>query len=120
MIRRPPRSTLFPYTTLFRSLRAGECGCCEPTDTAPYAGTVAQWRHRNALLLNNARHVLAPSQDTASRIAGFVPGARVQAVAHTDLPAQLPAPVAHPLAATAPLKIVVLGAMSAIKDAQRR
>src|SRR3712207_7608749 len=25
MIRRPPRSTLFPYTTLFRSVRAG-CG----------------------------------------------------------------------------------------------
>src|SRR2546425_4250482 len=25
MIRRPPRSTLFPYTTLFRSLRAGDC-----------------------------------------------------------------------------------------------
>src|SRR2546427_6395719 len=24
MIRRPPRSTLFPYTTLFRSLRYGE------------------------------------------------------------------------------------------------
>src|SRR3712207_7046758 len=24
MIRRPPRSTLFPYTTLFRSRRAGE------------------------------------------------------------------------------------------------
>src|SRR2546429_7262091 len=24
MIRRPPRSTLFPYTTLFRSLQAGE------------------------------------------------------------------------------------------------
>src|SRR6266850_7650987 len=24
MIRRPPRSTLFPYTTLFRSSRAGE------------------------------------------------------------------------------------------------
>src|SRR3712207_7724904 len=26
MIRRPPRSTLFPYTTLFRSSRQG---CCE-------------------------------------------------------------------------------------------
>src|SRR3712207_8297863 len=26
MIRRPPRSTLFPYTTLFRSLRAGVVG----------------------------------------------------------------------------------------------
>src|SRR6202051_2282095 len=27
MIRRPPRSTLFPYTTLFRSQRAGKPGC---------------------------------------------------------------------------------------------
>src|SRR5437667_12441895 len=26
MIRRPPRSTLFPYTTLFRSLRSPELG----------------------------------------------------------------------------------------------
>src|SRR2546422_6014041 len=26
MIRRPPRSTLFPYTTLFRSRRDGESG----------------------------------------------------------------------------------------------
>src|SRR2546422_11413127 len=26
MIRRPPRSTLFPYTTLFRALSAGEPG----------------------------------------------------------------------------------------------
>src|SRR3972149_10409435 len=26
MIRRPPRSTLFPYTTLFRSLEKGEKG----------------------------------------------------------------------------------------------
>src|SRR5258708_11630493 len=26
MIRRPPRSTLFPYTTLFRSARAQEAG----------------------------------------------------------------------------------------------
>src|SRR5256885_13143213 len=27
MIRRPPRSTLFPYTTLFRSPRAPACRC---------------------------------------------------------------------------------------------
>src|ERR1035438_8234787 len=27
MIRRPPRSTLFPYTTLFRSLRIGRLPC---------------------------------------------------------------------------------------------
>src|SRR2546422_6405121 len=32
MIRRPPRSTLFPYTTLFRSCRCGEttCGSAPP------------------------------------------------------------------------------------------
>src|SRR2546422_728210 len=30
MIRRPPRSTLFPYTTLFRSVRGR---CCPPTGT---------------------------------------------------------------------------------------
>src|SRR3712207_7550381 len=33
MIRRPPRSTLFPYTTLFRSIpldcRDGVCGTCK-------------------------------------------------------------------------------------------
>src|SRR3989454_11573190 len=27
MIRRPPRSTLFPYTTLFRSIPVGETSC---------------------------------------------------------------------------------------------
>src|SRR2546430_12440192 len=30
MIRRPPRSTLFPYTTLFRSLSRSGCCCCAP------------------------------------------------------------------------------------------
>src|SRR5687767_15637459 len=28
MVRRPPRSTLFPYTTLFRSRRVVECDRC--------------------------------------------------------------------------------------------
>src|SRR5256885_8035503 len=31
MIRRPPRSTLFPYTTLFRSVRGRNCGDGEGT-----------------------------------------------------------------------------------------
>src|SRR5436309_6179942 len=33
MIRRPPRSTLFPYTTLFRSTATGQA--CRPTPTVP-------------------------------------------------------------------------------------
>src|SRR3712207_7329738 len=39
MIRRPPRSTLFPYTTLFRSTRSG--GGDGQRGTALYAATVA-------------------------------------------------------------------------------
>src|SRR2546427_4117067 len=37
MIRRPPRSTLFPYTTLFRSLppRPPPGGRCRQAETAP-------------------------------------------------------------------------------------
>src|SRR5215813_15174971 len=35
MIRRPPRSTLFPYTTLFRSLDV-EIGVCVPEQEADY------------------------------------------------------------------------------------
>src|SRR2546425_5311836 len=35
MIRRPPRSTLFPYTTLFRSRATGHCGW---PDVAPARG----------------------------------------------------------------------------------
>src|SRR5205814_9162511 len=34
MIRRPPRSTLFPYTTLFRSLRSGQTGRLDVRSTS--------------------------------------------------------------------------------------
>src|SRR3712207_8697300 len=34
MIRRPPRSTLFPYTTLFRSLKAGAIPPSMPCDAS--------------------------------------------------------------------------------------
>src|SRR3989441_4379851 len=35
MIRRPPRSTLFPYTTLFRSLIQWLKACVQATDLEP-------------------------------------------------------------------------------------
>src|SRR5438876_5657483 len=50
MIRRPPRSTLFPYTTLFRSLRQLSrfarrqdrgCRLCECSGGADHVGTSA-------------------------------------------------------------------------------
>src|SRR3712207_8670094 len=46
MIRRPPRSTLLPYTTLFRSLRVAPV----PVSTAvPFAALSAGYRHTCAL-----------------------------------------------------------------------
>src|SRR5687768_17865834 len=41
MIRRPPRSTLFPYTTLFRSVADMK---------ASMKGLLSTWRRRNSLL----------------------------------------------------------------------
>src|SRR3712207_8816639 len=43
MIRRPPRSTLFPYTTLFRSRREEKiikCGQCAPVRLRPKSAGV--------------------------------------------------------------------------------
>src|SRR3712207_7586130 len=52
MIRRPPRSTLFPYTTLFRSSwhlgRLGDLGGCVPRRPPHRAGWVRD-RVRNQL-----------------------------------------------------------------------
>src|SRR2546422_1931774 len=44
MIRRPPRSTLFPYTTLFRSVFVGKRS--EPSAYAPMATLSATPLHR--------------------------------------------------------------------------
>src|SRR2546425_3514565 len=53
MIRRPPRSTLFPYTTLFRSL--GEGAAREVVRRAP-----AEPRHLDRLLGGRERGERAP------------------------------------------------------------
>src|SRR5258708_13168957 len=47
MIRRPPRSTLFPYTTLFRST------CCWLL--WPWTGNRLKWRHKFADRHGNLR-----------------------------------------------------------------
>src|SRR3712207_7556923 len=60
MIRRPPRSTLFPYTTLFRSVRAplSESICVQG---APGTGKTAVGLHRAAYLLYTHGDQLARS-----------------------------------------------------------
>src|ERR1035441_7793318 len=51
MIRRPPRSTLFPYTTLFRSLIAGQ----NPGHCA-FADTLLPFQHEDGITLGAGVH----------------------------------------------------------------
>src|SRR3712207_7047955 len=65
MIRRPPRSTLFPYTTLFRSPRGRTRSDPDP---APVGGDLLGARsglHRHARLLPR-RHASRPGLDRKS------------------------------------------------------
>src|SRR5438132_6902706 len=44
MLRRPPRSTLFPYTTLFRSLAADLVSVKGDTRLQRFASTIELWK----------------------------------------------------------------------------
>src|SRR5690606_41455319 len=74
LFRRPPRSTLFPYTTLFRSQRAGGFA------RAPCAGGVAQFHRCRQRRLRVPRTRWAPDQPTRGADphppAGRAPGSR--------------------------------------------
>src|SRR6185436_20488650 len=58
MIRRPPRSTLFPYTTLFRS-----CRSCRPARSrrgcAPVASDRPGPRDRKSTRLNSSHQIIS-------------------------------------------------------------
>src|SRR5258708_17932275 len=53
MIRRPPRSTLFPYTTLFRSRSEGIIPALESAHALAHAAKLAPGLPRDAILLVN-------------------------------------------------------------------
>src|SRR5438034_11375806 len=65
MIRRPPRSTLFPYTTLFRSL-AGARRRLDPT-RAPGRRGDAAWYHRIAEAISREFAALMPPKRARRR-----------------------------------------------------
>src|SRR5260370_19953258 len=55
MIRRPPRSTLFPYTTLFRSISArASAAAAEPAGRGPIRTSAS--RSRNARAARSEEH----------------------------------------------------------------
>src|SRR5438309_6158827 len=61
MIRRPPRSTLFPYTTLFRSTTAST-----PSGTAAMTSPLASTRRRFRIVSRSEEHRLNSSHSSIS------------------------------------------------------
>src|SRR2546426_7013435 len=58
MIRRPPRSTLFPYTTLFRSA-THRCGRTSPSPDRGRAHPSGRARDRKSTRLNSSHLVIS-------------------------------------------------------------
>src|SRR5437870_8421640 len=54
MIRRPPRSTLFPYTTLFRSLHHGAGGAARGAGRSRHPGRGRPAQDRKSTRLNSS------------------------------------------------------------------
>src|SRR3712207_7036210 len=78
MIRRPPRSTLFPYTTLFRSLtgtdgtyvlalKGSGTGIADAAGNALAGGTTEQWRTDTAAPTADISDVTPDPRSTAVR-----------------------------------------------------
>src|SRR2546427_2121395 len=74
MIRRPPRSTLFPYTTLFRSGRDDELHLVQPS-----AALMGQLGGTPGIVLAHLEHQLL-----AQRLAGHHEGAGARSEEHTS------------------------------------
>ncbi len=96
-----------------------QCRSCLRIAPAPGGVSIEDWRAQYGALVNQARYVLTPSDDTARRFARYLPQANIRYAPHTDLAhdAKLPQPSPAPLAPQRPLKIVLLGALSPIKGA---
>src|SRR5690349_23672191 len=58
MIRRPPRSTLFPYTTLFRSTASGDLPCIFAPNATALASPIAARSEEHTSELQSRRDLV--------------------------------------------------------------
>src|SRR2546430_5614865 len=68
MIRRPPRSTLFPYTTLFRSRRQPRAGCPAVQGSSPATSQAARASDRSRAACDVAGETLDRSEEHTSEL----------------------------------------------------
>src|SRR3989442_8983150 len=72
MIRRPPRSTLFPYTTLFRSPtprhHPSPVACHLPTPTRRLTPTAAVWPRYNTMYHHTNHTIAVRSEEHTSEL----------------------------------------------------
>lgn len=97
-----------------------QCKACLAKSPAPGGVDIVTWRDTNREFLRHARHILAPSADTALRMEKFAPGLDIRHVPHLDMASgtqqtTVRRPLQRP--ASSPLKVVVVGALSSIKGA---
>src|ERR1039458_3224635 len=112
MIRRHPRSPLFPYTTLFRSMRSSTTK--KPCMNVLNSKYSARWRSEEhtselqslrhlvcRLLLEKKAEVLAPRPATCSQTRRHIPTPR--ALRHSNFFLESPRQLRHPLFPSPPL-----------------
>src|SRR2546422_11192551 len=92
MIRRPPRSTLFPYTTLFRSLTVGsDCNVGKMTAQLELRDELVRRGHRARFVATGQTGIfiegwgIAVDAVVADFIAGAAEGLGLQAAADGDI-----------------------------------
>ena len=95
-----------------------ECNrCLQTTEPVIKDTTIQDWRTRHLQLLNAADRVLTPTRDVKQRMLRYTPAAHLVFAPHPETRSIDQQPSSVPLAATEPLRIVVLGALSQAKGA---
>src|SRR5437899_12705753 len=71
MSRRPPRSTLFPYTTLFRSLNAWERAGADASSAGMVDAGFENQKELTKMQLDNQKEIAEMQNETQKEIAGI-------------------------------------------------